>query len=160
LLLGPIPIAVLLAGLGAASGPLLLADGRILVGVLAILVGIPLAALVVRSLHQLSCRWFVLVPAGIAIADPLTLTEPVLVPRDHIASARRTTAAALGEGTLDLRSGTLAGGIVLDLSESLEFGRRRGRGNAEVVEPSRVAVAVVRADAALAQARSRRIQVG
>ena len=34
-----------------------------------------------------------------------------------------------------------------------------GRGNAEVVEPNRVAVAVVRADAALAQARTRRIQV-
>ena len=159
LLLGPIPVAVLAAALGATTGPLLLADGRTLLGVLATLVGIPLAALVVRSLHPLSCRWFVLVPAGIAIADPLTLTEPVLVPRDHIASARRTTSAALGEEALDLRLGTLAGGIVLDLSEPVEFGRRRGRGNSEVVEPNRVAVAVVRADAALAQAGTRRIKV-
>jgi hypothetical protein len=159
LLLGPIPIAVVVAALGATSGPLLLADGRLVGGALATLVGIPLAALVVRSLHPLSCRWFVLVPAGIAIADPLTLTEPVLVPRDHIASARRTTSAALGDGTLDLRLGTLAGGVVLDLAEPVEFGRRRGRGSSEVVEPNRLAVAVVRADAALAQARTRRIQV-
>ncbi|MDQ1474937.1 MAG: hypothetical protein QOE62_166 [Actinomycetota bacterium] len=159
LLLGPIPIAVLVAALGATAGPLLLADGRIVVGIFATLVGVPLAVLVVRSLHPLSCRWFVLVPAGIAIADPLTLTEPVLVPRDHIASARRTTSAALGEGALDLRLGTLAGGIGLDLSEPVEFGRRRGRGNSEIVEPNRVTVAVVRADAALAQARTRRIKV-
>ena len=158
LLLGPLPIAVLLAGLGVATGPLLLADGRVALGAVATIVGIPLAALVVRSLHPLSCRWFVLVPAGIAIADPLTLTEPVLVPRDHISSARRTTSAALADGALDLRLGTLAGGIVLELAEPVEFGRRRGRGNAEVVEPTAVAVAVVRAEAALAQARTRRIK--
>jgi hypothetical protein len=118
------------------------------------------AALVVRALHPLACRWFVLVPAGIAIADPLTLTEPVLVRREHIASLRRTADAALPADALDLRLGTLAGGIVIDLidlSEPVEFARRRGRANAEVVTPRQLAVAVVRADAAIAQARTRRI---
>ncbi|HEV7526512.1 MAG TPA: hypothetical protein VGP92_16205, partial [Acidimicrobiia bacterium] len=95
LLLGPIPVAVAVAGLGAGSGPLLLADGRYALGAITAVLGIPVAALVVRALHPLSCRWFVLVPAGIAIADPLTLTEPVLVRREHIASLRRTTTAAL-----------------------------------------------------------------
>ena len=127
LLLGPIEIAVVLTGLGIASGPLLIADGRYLSGVVATVVGFPLAALLVRSLHPLSCRWFVLVPAGIAIADPLTLTEPVLVPRERIASARRLTAAKLPAGALDLRSGTLAGGIVLDLDERGCRRHRRGR---------------------------------
>jgi len=46
---------------------------------------------------------------------------------------------------------------VIDLSEPVEFGRRRGRANAEVVTPRQLAVAVVRADAAIAQARTRRI---
>jgi len=160
LLLGPLPVAVLLVGLGATSGPLLLADGRYAVGALATVVGLPVAALVVRALHPLACRWFVLVPAGIAIADPLTLTEPVLVRREHIASLRRTAVSALPADALDLRLGTLAGGIVIDLidlSEPVEFARRRGRANAEVVTPRQLAVAVVRADAAIAQARTRRI---
>jgi hypothetical protein len=157
LLLGPVPVAVVLVGLGATSGPLLLADGRYLVGALATIVGVPVAALVVRALHPLACRWFVLVPAGIAIADPLTLTEPVLVRREHIATVRRIAASALPADALDLRLGTLAGGIVMELAEPVEFGRRRGRANAEVIASRRLAVAVVRPDAAIAQTRTRRI---
>jgi hypothetical protein len=157
LLLGPIPVAVVLAGLGAVIGPLLLADGRYVVGALATIVGLPVAALFVRALHPLACRWFVLVPAGIAIADPLTLTEPVLVRREHVHRLSRTATPTLPGGALDLRLGTLAGSISMELSEPVEFGRRRGRKDAEVVETSLLAVAVVRADAALAEARGRRI---
>ncbi len=158
LLLGPVPIAVLLAGAGVATGPLLLADGRYVVGVIAVVIGFPLTGLIARALHPLSCRWFVLIPAGIAIADPLTLTEPVLVRREHIASVRRTASASLPQDALDLRLGTLVGGVELDLSDTVEFGRRRGRANAEIITPRVVSVAVVRADAALERARSRRIR--
>lgn len=158
LLLGPVPLAVFIVGAGFAIGPLLLADGRYVVGVIAVVVGFPLAALIVRALHPLSCRWFVLIPAGIAIADPLTLTEPVLVRREHIASVRRTASASLPPGALDLRLGTLVGGVEMDLSDTVEFGRRRGRANAEIITPRVVSVAVVRADAALERARSRRIR--
>src|SRR5262245_14736567 len=73
LVLAPVPIAALLVGLGASLGPLLLADGRVAAGVVALVIGWPLAALLVRALHPLSCRWLVLVPAGVAIAAPLTL---------------------------------------------------------------------------------------
>ncbi len=157
LLLGPLPVAVALAGLGAATGPLLLADGRYATGALATVVGIPLAAIVVRALHPMSCRWFVLVPAGIAIADPLTLTEPVLVRRELIVSLRRTASTAFPARALDLRSSTLAGSVRIELSEPVEFGRRRGRAGAEIVATQLIAVAVVRADTAIAQARTRRI---
>jgi hypothetical protein len=157
LLFGPIPVAVALVALGAVSGPLLLVDGRYLAGALATIVGVPVAWLLVRALHPLACRWFVLVPAGIAIADPLTLAEPVLVPREHIATLQRTATATLPHDALDLRLGTLAGGIEMGLSEPVEFGRRRGRGNAEVLAPRLVAAAVVRADDAIGQARRRRM---
>jgi hypothetical protein len=159
LLLGPIPIAVLLAGFGVATGPLLLADARYGVGALVTIVGIPAALLIARALHPLSCRWLVLVPAGIAIADPLTLTEAVLVRREQIGAFRRTMKTALPAGALDLRLGTLAGSVRLALTEPAEFGRRRGRTQAEIVATRLVAVAVVRADNALAQAKSRRIKV-
>ncbi len=105
----------------------------------------------------MSCRWLVLVPAGIAIADPLTLTEPVLVRRELIVSLRRTASTAFPGTALDLRVGTLAGGVRLELSEPVEFGRRRGRADAEIVDTQLIAVAVVRADRAIAEARKRRI---
>ncbi len=158
LLLGPIPIAIAIAGLGVATGPLLLADGRYAAGAIATVVGIPVAGLIVHALHPLSCRWFVLIPAGIAIADPFTLTEPVLVRRELIESVRRTASTALPSIALDLRVGTLAGGVRIELTEPVEFGRRRGRADAEIVAPQLVVVAVARADAALAQARTRRIK--
>jgi hypothetical protein len=157
LLLGPIPVAVLLVGLGAVSGPLLLADERWVMGALVTIAGIPLAAVVVRVLHPLALRWLVLVPAGIAIADPLTLTEPVLVRREQIAALRRNRSTVLPRDALDLRVGTLVGGISLELREPVEFGRRRGRVSAEIVATTMVAIAVVRADEALEQARNRRI---
>jgi len=157
LVLAPVPVAVLLVGLGAALGPLLVADGRVVPGVIAIVIGWPLAALLVRALHPLSCRWLVLVPAGVAIADPLTLTEPVLIRREQIDHFGRVTATSLGGEALDLRVGTLIGGVALELSEPVDFGRRRGRANAEMVAATLVAVAVVGADDAVATARNRRI---
>jgi hypothetical protein len=158
LVLAPVPVAVLLVGLGVTLGPLLVADGRVVAGVVAIVIGWPLATLLVRVLHQLSCRWLVLVPAGIAIADPLGLTEPVLVRREQIDHFGRVTATALGGQALDLRAGTLIGGVALELSEPVDFGRRRGRANAEIVAATLVAVAVVGADDAVVTARNRRIR--
>jgi hypothetical protein len=158
LALAPVPIAVLLVGAGATLGPLLLADGRVVAGAIAIVIGWPLAALLVRALHPLSCRWLVLVPAGIAIADPLTLTEPVLVRREQIEHFGRLGATTLGGQALDLRSGTLIGGVAVELSEPVDFGRRRGRANAEIVEATLVAVAVVGADDTVITARHRRIR--
>jgi hypothetical protein len=158
LVLAPVPIAVLLVGAGATFGPLLVADGRAVAGAIAIVLGWPLAALLVRALHPLSCRWLVLVPAGIAIADPLTLTEPVLVRREQIDHFGRISATALGGQALDLRLGTLIGSIALELSEPVDFGRRRGRSNAEMIEATLVAVAVVGAEDAVVTARNRRIR--
>jgi len=158
LVLAPVPVAVLLVGAGATLGPLLVADGRIAAGVVAIVVGWPLAALLVRALHPLSCRWLVLVPAGVAIADPLTLTEPVLVRREQIGHFGRLNATQLGGQALDLRVGTLVGGVALELSEPVEFGHRRGRAHAEMVSATLVAVAVVGADDAVVTARHRHIR--
>ena len=53
LFLGPVPLAVLLIAAGVSAGPLLLADGRYVVGVVATVVGLPIAAALARSLHAL-----------------------------------------------------------------------------------------------------------
>ncbi len=161
LLLAPIPIAIAVAGAGIIAGPLLLADGRLTVGLVATIIGIPLALLVIRSLHALSYRWLVLVPAGIALVDQLTLLDPVLVKREAIARIKRAAGSAPRSPTmLDLRLGTAIGGVDIALtSSSVTFGRRRGRTEGAIVEPDAVLVSIVARDAFLARASERRIKI-
>jgi hypothetical protein len=159
LLLGPVPLGIALVAAGIASGPLLLADSRIGFGIAAIVVGVPIAFVSFRSLHTLSLRWLVVVPAGLTIVDPLTLFEPALLRRVEITGVRRTARTAVDENTLDLRLGTLPGGIGIDLTEPYQFGRRRGRNRGEVIAALGVVIAVVRADALLRLAAARRLNV-
>jgi len=160
LLLGPIPIAVAVVALGLVSGPLLIAAGPVVLGVIVTVVGVPVALMVARSLNTLSRRWIVFVPAGIALVDPLTLVDPVLVRREQIVSLHRLTSTGLPSEALDLRLGTLAGGLAMELSEPVMFGRRRGRANAEMLRPTTVAVAVPHVDAVVELASRRRIATG
>jgi hypothetical protein len=99
----------------------------------------------------------VIVPAGLTFVDPLTLGEPTLARREEIAEVGRVPAAPV-EGALDLRLGTLVGGVVVALTEPVPFVRRRGRARAEVVEATGVVVALARPGALLALARSRRLK--
>jgi hypothetical protein len=158
LLLGPVPLAVAAVACGLASGPIAIAAERVPLGIGLCIIGFPIAFLVARSLHSLSVRWLVFVPAGVAIVDPLTLIDAVLVRREQITSLRRTNRTDLPAGALDLRLGTLAGDIAIVLSDEVTFTRRRGRENAELVNPRVVVVAAVAADAAVALAETRRIK--
>ncbi len=94
LVLGPLSTAVTLGG--AAVGPLLLLHSRWVVGAVATAIGLPLAALLIRSLHRLTRRWIVLVPAGFVLHDHLALAEPTLIQRaglDRIGGADADTDA-------------------------------------------------------------------
>jgi hypothetical protein len=160
LLFGPVPLGVALVGAGAVTGPLLLADQRFVVGALATIIGWPLAFACARSLHSLARRWLVIVPAGITLADPLTLADPVLVRRENITSLHREPSRAVADGALDLRLGTTAGSVALELVEPAAFTRRRGRAGGEVLEATGVVTAVVRPLAVLQLAAARRIPTG
>ena len=159
LLFGAVPIAIVLVVAGVAIGPLFLADANFIVGIPLTIAGFALAYVVARSLHSLSTRWLVVVPAGLALVDPLTLLDPVLVRREVIEGIRRVPGPALPPGALDLRLGTLGGGLEIDLGDEVMFGHRRGRIDGNIVQPTSVAVAVVRTDAVIALAESRRIRV-
>jgi hypothetical protein len=158
LLLGPLPLAVPVLGLGATAGPLLLAAGRPVPGLLALVAGWPVAAALGRSLYSLSQRWAVLVPAGIVLKDPLTLTDPVLFPREGVASLRPlpypTSPAA---DVCDLRLGAVAGSLVLELAEEATVVRTnvRRRGG-EIVRARRLAFSPRLPDQLLAEATRRR----
>jgi hypothetical protein len=158
LFLGPVPLAVLLIAAGVSTGPLLLADRRYIAGVVATVVGLPIAAALARSLHSLSQRFVVIVPAGLVVVDPLTLVDPVLMRREQIRVVRQLKKAADGDG-LDLRLGTLPGTIQLSLHEPQSFGRRRGRHDAEMIDTDVVLVSTVRAGALVQAAGARRIAI-
>jgi hypothetical protein len=158
---GPLPLARLALVGAVATGPLLLADGRIVAGVVAVVVGVPVGALAARALHSLSGRWAVLVPAGFVIVDPLTLADPVLFPRERIVALGAAPAATrLDPDGLDLRLGASAGGLELRLDLPAELTRApRGRRPATTVRTTQVLVAAGSVRRLLAEAAERRIPV-
>ncbi|MGH8985861.1 MAG: hypothetical protein ACRDY6_18565, partial [Acidimicrobiia bacterium] len=161
LLLGPLPIAPLLVGAGLATGPLLIAADRPVLGAIATVVGLPLAAVMARALHGLSRRWVVLVPAGLVLVDPLTLPDPVLFLRERIVSLRAVDPRAPAPpGTVDLRLGGLADSLGMTLDREVEFlFTRRGLRGAEPAKGTEIRFAAVRSSELLATAAERRIRV-
>jgi hypothetical protein len=145
LLLGPAPLAALLASAGFVVPLLVLAAGN-LWGLAVLAVGVPIALLAGRSLHTLANRMVVLVPAGLVVVDPLTLSDPALIVRERVARIVRTKVLAAPPGVIDLRLGTSAGSVGIDLEPTMAFARRRGRRDAEVVEADGALIALLRPD--------------
>jgi hypothetical protein len=156
LLCAPVPIAIALVTAGVATGPLLLADGRVVAGVVAVVLGIPLAAFLARSLHALSRRWLVLVPAGLVVVDPLILVDPAMMRRQQVSDVAAMAPAPDLDHALDLRLGA-PGGITIRLAEILPFARRRGRTDGAIVTTDTVLVAPTRRAAFLDAAGTRRL---
>jgi hypothetical protein len=144
LLLGGIPLASAVAATGVCAPVLLLADGRVLAGLAAAVVGLPVAVAAGVALHRLSLRLLVVVPAGLTIVDPLTLADAVLLPEASIAAIEHAGAATV-PGTCDLRLGTALGSLTFRTHTPVTVARRAGRTSAETVPCDGVLVAPVRA---------------
>lgn len=150
-----LPLAWALVGIATIIGPLLIADGSMLEGIASIVVGVPLAALSVRSVHTLSVRWLVLVPAGVVVRDPLILTDPILVPRDHIARIEPATGDPIGDA-IDLRLGAILGTIRIVCTEPTEGMRvKQSRRDTRPVDSDTFLVAPTQRRAFLAEYRAR-----
>ena len=132
LAIGPLPLAALGVGTGTATGPLLLADGRLVSGVLACAIGFGFVFLLGRSLHSLDRRFVVLVPAGLVVVDPLAMTEPLLITRDLLANSERYDGIRSSPEMVDLRIGTTWGSVLLTMKDGVLVPIRRGRRRAEM----------------------------
>jgi hypothetical protein len=155
LLLGPVELSWAVVVLGVCAGPLLLAARQWLLGGAALVVGLPAAWLLVRSLHLLSRRWAVLVPAGLVLHDPMSLRDPVLFPRATIDVVHPAPAWT---DSLDLTQRSLGLALELLLREKVPMtlvrpGRRAGEEGAS----ARLLFAPARPGAFLAAAAHRRI---
>jgi hypothetical protein len=159
--LGLLPLASVLAAAGVVGGPLLLADGRIGVGIAALVVGLPVAVLAARSLHGLSRRWAVLVPAGLVLVDPMTLPDPVLFLRERIESLRALPRGEPVPGpALDLRLGARGGSVAMTLDRETELLQtRRGLRGSGATQSTELCFATVYSAEMLASAAQRRIRV-
>ena len=159
--LGPLPVAPLLVAAGLTAGPLLLADGRVGVGIGALVVGLPVAAFAARSLHSLSRRWAVLVPAGFVLVDPMTLPDPVLFLRERIEALQAPRRAQpRPAAALDLRLGARSGSVAMTLDRPTEFLQtRRGLRSAGATRSTELWFATVYSSELLASAARRRIPV-
>ncbi len=156
LLLGPVELAWLAVVAGLAAGPLLLAARQWVAGAVALVVGLPLAWRASRSLHGLSRRWLVFVPAGLVIHDPFTLAEPALLPRRAIRSLAAGDRTA--PGTVDLTAGAGGLALVATLVEPVDVLRAAPRrAPTELVEADALAFTPSRPGRVLAEARRRRI---
>jgi hypothetical protein len=161
LFLGPLPLARAVVAAAVVLPVLALADGDVLLGVVGLAVGAVVVFVLGRSLHSLSRRWAILVPAGFVVVDPLTLTDPHLFLRERM---RRMEALATGTSapadTLDLRLGATAGSITVEFDEVAEIVRSgRGRRGGETVRAGSICVAVVRRSELLGLAGERRLPV-
>lgn len=151
-----VPLSWLAAVGGAVAGPLLLAAGQWVAGAVALVAGALVARQAVRSLHQLSRRWVVLVPAGLVLHDPLALAEPQLFPRLAVAALQP---AAADTDAVDLTAGATGLALELSLTEPVDLLVLRGRGRTETVEARRLLFTPARPAHLLDRARHHRLRV-
>ena len=158
LLLGILPVTWALAVGGPAVGLLLLAARQWAAGAVVLFAAVPLAAVLFRSLHALSRRWVVFVPAGIVLHDPLSLTDPVLFRRQLVETLRPAPA---GSDSLDLSQRAPGLALELVLKEEVPLmltrpGNRLGQSAA----PRRLLFTPTRPGAVLREAAGRRVPTG
>lgn len=159
LVAGPVAVAWALAAAGLVAGPLLLAAERWVLGAVALLVGLPLAALVAVRLHALSRRWLVFVPAGVVVHDPITMAEPVLLQRHLLRRVGPASVDAVDQGAVDLTGGALGLALELRAAEPFPLARRRGRDTVEAGGVEAVLVTPGRPATTLEIAADRRLPV-
>lgn len=125
LVAGPIPLAWALCTFGIATGPLLIANGNTIIGLISVAIGAALVVLTSRSLHRLSRRWVVFVPAGLVIHDYWVLAESILFRRSEI---RAVGPAALDVGNfLDLSANANGLALMVQLDAKVPLALRAKR---------------------------------
>jgi hypothetical protein len=117
--IGFVVAAVITWGLwvaAAISGPLLTASGLWIPGVALVLIAIGVTVLAAPRWHRLSQRWFVLVPAGVVVHDPVTLSDTLMLKRSQI---RQITLAPADTEAFDLTGPTSGHALEISTTESV-----------------------------------------
>lgn len=103
---GPLELVWALMVATTFAGPMLLATRHWIIGTIVSVLAVLVDLAGVRSLHQLSKRWLVFVPAGIVLVDRTVLLDAMLTLRQRIASlgvaSEDSDAHDLGAGAIGI----------------------------------------------------------
>ncbi len=141
---------------GALSGLVLLAAQRWVLGVAALIVGVPVAFAGTRALHQLSRRWLVYMPTALVLHDHLALAEPTPMARRSISSIGP---AAVDTQATDLTVSAFGLALEIRLDEQVKVPVVTGRGKAAEQMLEAMLVSPSRPGAVLETATKRGISV-
>jgi hypothetical protein len=158
LVIGPVPALWALVFAAAVTGPLLSAAGVWLAGIPLSVLGAVVVVYGCRSLHRLSKRWVVFVPAGFVLHDHFVLVESLLVRTTHV--VRLGPAPRDLTGIRDLTAGAAGLALLAEFASPAKIGVRDRSGRIDDVEVTRVAFTPSLPGALLAEARSRGLPVG
>lgn len=122
LLFGPVQLTWLVMFGATAGGALLIAAANYVVGIPLLIIGLLASWRGAQSLHQLSRRWIVFVPAGFVIHDYWSLAETLLIQRREIASLGP---APLDKGELlDLTGGAMGLALLVETKDKVPLALR------------------------------------
>lgn len=158
LVIGPVPLVWALVFAGAVTGPLLWAAGRWELGAPLTVLGLVVVVFGARSLHRLSRRWVVFVPAGFVLHDRFTLAESLMVRRGDVTGLGPAPSDL--DGVVDLTAGAAGLALVLDLGQPAKVGIRHRSGRIDDIEVRRVAFTPSLPGLLLREARARQFPVG
>jgi hypothetical protein len=152
-----VPVAVIISILTAASFialPLLLAARMWTSSAVAGIVAGFMAWAGTRSLHQLSRRFVVFVPAGFVVHDHMVLMDPVLFRRNVVDTIRPAPADT---DSLDLTMGAAGMPLEINLHEKVELTKLgKDRKTGEIGRTARFLISPMRPGAVVREARARR----
>lgn len=153
-----LPVIVLVGAAvlaGVVTGPLLLAAKAWVPGAIATVAGAGAVFVGSRSLHQLSRRFVVFVPAGFVVHDLMALREPVLFKKGLIEAI---SAAHADTDALDLTLGAPGLALEVRLHEKVEIARLSpDRKSADLGSTARFMIVPSRPGRVLTEAGRRRL---
>jgi hypothetical protein len=137
------------------GGALLLASRKWVLGGLVLALGLPAAGVLARSLHGLSRRWIVFVPAGVVVHDDLALADAMLFQRRGVTGIRPATTDS---SSLDITQRALGLALELTLGEPVTVNvTTPGTPVGKATTCTGLLFTPTRPGAVLAEARARRL---
>jgi hypothetical protein len=140
-------------------GPLALAAGAWVPGVLLTALAVAGTVLLPPRWHRLSRRWLVLVPAGMVLHDPVVLADTLMLKRSQVAGVRLAPADTVAA---DLTGPATGHAIEVSVRESVTaiFAGTRDRPEGRAIHLTAFLASPTRPGAALRAVDARRLPVG
>ncbi len=157
LLFGPMQLTWLVMFGATAGGALMIAAKNYVIGVPLLVVGLGASWRGAQSLHQLSRRWIVFVPAGFVIHDYWSLAETLLIQRREIACLGPVP---LDKGELlDLSGGAMGLALLVETKDKVPLALRAKK-SVESFSAYRIVFTPTLPGQLLHEARVRGISIG